>query len=239
MNSEFGSCSPLLTTTYKAGIYNWSADFRPYFQMMNPSPPAMFIIPGMNVGCMPYDAISSSTLECFFSSACLNITAQWISNLSASDRPKPLNNSKLTKFLVNSSIASILDEQMIDRWNNTVDFAAYYSICAPSQCTYTFIGHENFLYVIALIIGLVGSLNISFRIIAPLKIQVGRYLIQKIRNKRNRPNICPSEAQQCTYKKNHVMHFYTILILKRIILCSSEQYSGCWFFRYICFNYTT
>ena len=201
MNSNFGFCGPLNSATYKAGIYDWSADFRPYFQMMNPSPAAIFVIPGMNVGCMPYDAISSSTLECFFSSSCLNTTAQWISNLPSSAWPKSLNSSKLTKFLLNSSIASIMDQQMIDQWNNTVDFDAYYRICAPTYCTYTMIGSENFLYVIALIIGLAGSLNIGFRIMAPLIIQFARFIIRKLSRKPNRPNICPTKTQKSMSKK--------------------------------------
>lgn len=196
MNSNFGFCSPVTTVTYKAGIYGWSAEFRPYFQMMNPTPSAIFIIPGMHVGCMPYDAMASSTLECFFSAACLNTTAQWISNLPGADWPKPLNNSKLTKFLLNSTIASIVNEQMIDLWNHTVDFAEYYRICAPTQCTYTFVGREKFLYVIVLVIGLIGSLNITLRILAPLIIRIVRKIIQRIFHKRNQPNIGHHGTQQ-------------------------------------------
>jgi hypothetical protein len=201
MNSNFGFCSPITTATYKAGIYGWSAEFRPYFEMMNPTPSALFIIPGMNVGCMPYDAIINSTLECFFSAACLNTTARWISNLPAADWPKQLNSSKLTKFLLNSTIASIMDEQMIDQWNNTIDFTAYYRACAPTLCTYTFVGRNNFLYVIVLVIGLIGSLNITLRILAPLIITVYRMIIRRISEKRKQPNIDHHATQQSMSQK--------------------------------------
>ena len=216
MNSNFGFCHPLSTPTYKAGIYEWSGEPRPYFRMMNPSPPALFIIPGMNVGCMPYDAISSSTLECFFSSSCLNATAQWISNLPASAWPKPLNSSKLAKFFVNDSVASIMDQQMVDEWNNTVDFAAYYGICAPSQCTYTIVGSENFLYIVALIVGLVGSLNVGLRIVAPIIMKLARRITHIIAKKPNRPNDYPSEIQQ-SMAKNSLILLYVVLLLKRTI----------------------
>lgn len=208
MNSDFGFCGPQSTATYKAGIYNWGAEFRPYFQMMNPSPPALFIIPGMSVGCLPYDALSSSTLECFFSSACLNTTAQWISTLPPSDWPKPLDSSKMTRFSINSTLASIMDEQMIDRWDNTVDFASYYTICAPTQCTYTFVGYGNFLDIITLFIGLVGGLNIALRIIAPLVIQVVRYLMQKFSKNISQSSIAHEDAQHSmSYNSIHRFHY--------------------------------
>ena len=201
MNPNFGFCTPVSIATYKAGIYDWSADFRPYFQMMNPSPPPLFVIPGMKVGCWPYDALSRSTLECFFSAVCLNATAQWISILPPSAWPKPLESSKMTNFLVNSTIKSIMDEQMVDQWNNTVDYAAYYTACAPTECTYTFVGQANFLYTITLLIALVGSLNIALRMIAPLIIKISRSLIEKFSKKKKQPTIFHDNAQQSMSQK--------------------------------------
>ena len=202
MNSDFDFCDPQSKATYKAGIYDWSAEFRPYFQMMNPSPPARFIVPGMNVGCMPYDALSTGTLECLFSSACVNSTAQWISNLPMADWPKPLDRSKLTKSQFNSTVASIVDQQMIDRWNNQVDFADYYRICAPTQCVYTFVGHENFLYIVTLLFGLFGGLNVTLRIMAPLIIEVARYIMQRFCGKKAESNSSHDEVQQSMFQKS-------------------------------------
>ena len=163
---------------------------------MNPSPPPLFVVPGMSVGCLPYDALSSGSLECFFSSACLNSTVQWISNLPVFAWPNPLDSSKLAKFLTNSTIASIMDEQMIDQWNNTVDFAAYYSACAPTQCTYTFVHRGNILYAVTLLISLAGSLNIALRIVAPLIIQGSRYLLQIFIKKKKHSNISHGNVKQ-------------------------------------------
>lgn len=238
MDANFGFCSPMKTATYKAGIYDWSAEFQPYSEMMNPSPPALFIIPGMNVGCFPYDALSITTLECFFSSACLNSTAQWISNLPASAWPKPLDISKLTMFRLNSTVASIIDEQMIDQWNNEVDFATYYKICAPAQCTHTFIGYENFFYIVTLLMGLLGSLNIALRIIAPLIIQLSRYLIQRFFKKTNQPNIPQDNMKQSMFQ-NWIDTFYFSFSIETNYLFSMQKYSCDWFFSFNCFNYRT
>ena len=194
--------------------------------MMNPSPPALFVIPGMNVGCMPYDALSSSTLECFFSSTCLNSTAKWLSNLPPSDWPKPLDSSKLTKFSLNSTIASIIDTQMIDRWNNTVDFSVYYEACAPTHCTYSFVGHDNFLYVITLLIGLIGGLNMALRIIAPLLIKIGHYLIQRFSKKTNQPNNSHDNAQE-SMLQNLFDPFYCSFSIETNRFFSFQEYSYC------------
>jgi hypothetical protein len=128
----------------------------------------------MRVGCTPYDALMNSTLECFFDPFCLNATAQIISNLSNADWPKPLNKSKQSRFLFNDSIGSILEYQMIEELNGIRNFSQYYSVCAPLQCTYTFVGYNNFIYVITMMASLFGGLTAILRIMAPTIVQFVR-----------------------------------------------------------------
>jgi hypothetical protein len=168
---NFRVCSPFIPVTYKAGIYNWSAENRPWPQMMVPQPPAVFIIPGMRVGCAPFYAIDLSTLECFFDETCLNTTARWISNLPASAWPKALNRSLLSKFQPTASIQDILAEDMVDQWNNDASFSKYYAACSPSECTYTFTRRNDVLVVLTTLIGLFGGLMVSMRMLAPLLVQ--------------------------------------------------------------------
>ena len=149
--------------------------------MMTPAPRPIFVVPGMHVGCMPYEALSSSSLECFFSPTCLNDTARWISNLPAADWPKPLKRSQLNHFLPNTSIGSLMDQQMADKWDNTLDYDAYYRACSPMQCTYTAVGHNSLLYIITLLVGLCGGFNILIRTVSPFIVKVGYLMHSRLK----------------------------------------------------------
>ena len=141
---------------------------------MIPQPPPVFIIPGMHVGCTPFQAFSGSTLECFFDPACLNVTAGHISTLPSSAWPKPLNPLLPSHFSRKATISEILAPQMVEEWSNARNFTNYYGICAPSECTYTFKQRNEPLYVLTTLIGLFGGLIVSLRILAPMIVQLFR-----------------------------------------------------------------
>ncbi|UJR12163.1 hypothetical protein I4U23_016340 [Adineta vaga] len=166
--SDFEFCNPFSTMTYKAGIYNWSAEDKDASSRTVPIPPAVYIVPGMHVGCTPYYALIPSTLQCFFDSMCINTTTQWISDLLVSQWPKPLNRSLLSKYLVNSTIETIYNEMMTDNWEIRKNFSGYYATCAPIECTYTYVTRSNYLYVLITLIGLFGGLTVVLRIVSPL-----------------------------------------------------------------------
>jgi hypothetical protein len=135
--------------------------------MMNPQPPPVHIIRGMKVGCMPYDAMIESTLECFYSAECLNGTSRWISHLPDTAWPKPLDRYILERFLPNDSIRDIIDKQMVNKWNIKRNFTAYFSGCSPIECKYSFSRQSSFIYLISLLISLYGSLTVGLHLIAP------------------------------------------------------------------------
>ncbi|CAF1286542.1 unnamed protein product, partial [Rotaria sp. Silwood1] len=170
---SFAFCNQYDKITYKAGIYKWANKSRPVYQMMDPLPPPVFLIPGMKVGCVPYDAILNSTLECFFSSLCLNTTAQWISTLPSSSWPKPLDSSKLINFLPNSSVASIMDGHMFEELKYKMNFTGYYNACAPSECMRTYTYRNSFFYAIKVLLSLYGGLTVALRSIAPMIVWLG------------------------------------------------------------------
>jgi hypothetical protein len=164
----------MTTATYKAGIYDWATQPRPFYYMMIPQPSPSYVIPGMLVGCLPYDALMDSTLECFYSETCLNETATRISSLPASARPKPLDSLRLSGYSPKDSLMQICDRQMTDRWQIIKNFSAYYSQCSPIECTY------SFHYLLSLLISLYGGLTVSLRFIAPWIAQFIQYLIARI-----------------------------------------------------------
>ena len=132
----------------------------------------------MKVGCMPFDAMKASTLECFFSASCLKDTAQRISNLPSNQWPSPLNDSGMTGFTPQSSIKDLISKQMIYGLVNRKNYTGYFTACAPLECSYTLVQYNSFMYVITLLIGLHGGLTVALRLVAPFLVKMGHRLHQ-------------------------------------------------------------
>lgn len=77
------------------------------------------------------------------------------------------------------------------------------------------VGSENFFYIVTLIVGLIGSLNVGLRIVAPLIVKLARCILRIIAKRKNRPNNHPSEIQQ-SMAENPKILFYVACILKRL-----------------------
>ena len=142
---------------------------------MEPNPAADFVFPGMKVGCLPYQALADSTLECFYSAACLHEATPWISNQPAVARSHAMNGSSMVFFSSNTPVSVIFANKMLDHWKNTTSFSGYYHACEPVQCTFTTTRKNSFIYLITLLIGLYGGLTVALRIASPGIVRLGRF----------------------------------------------------------------
>ncbi|CAF1466812.1 unnamed protein product [Adineta ricciae] len=113
---------------------------------------------GLVVGCLPVHGLRLSTLECFYSSGCLKALAIFVnSSLVLS----PLKRSIPSRFTPISStpIGTLIDELFIESWQNSSNYSSYYLICAPSNCRYTYVERNGFVYTLTTILGLYGGLT--------------------------------------------------------------------------------
>lgn len=149
--------------------------------MMNPNTEIIFSIPGVRIGCLVYNGLVTSTLECFYSTACLNRVAQLISNLPETSWPKSLNRSSLSQFSPNISIHALLDKQLVEAWEKIINFEGYYNACDPTQCIYPYKQGVGFIYIVTMLLGFLGGLIVSLRIAAPLLIQFYRTVCDRIK----------------------------------------------------------
>ena len=202
----------MFSATYKAGIYAWSDEPRDVWHRLDVYPPAIFIIPGMYVGCFPYDALIISNLECFFNWTCLNITAQLISNLPVSDWPKPLNALLSTRYLPNDTITNIYQQMMIDQWEIMKNFSSYYAACAPTQCTYTYTQRFDFLSLITILLSLFSGLTVALRIVSPFIVKLGHWLHTQFVKKYQQ-----QISQQGIVENIPIKHFYYLLLNATIL----------------------
>jgi hypothetical protein len=164
---DFTTCTWLTTATYKAGIYAWATERRPIQQVMVPHPRPDFVVPGMRVGCLPYEAFLKSDLQCFFSEDCLHQTATKISTSPPDQWPRVLSLVGLVNFTATSTVDDLLRRELVDHWHHVKSYAGYYNACVPIECVYRVERYKDVISVLTLIIGLYGGLSVVLRFVAP------------------------------------------------------------------------
>ncbi|CAF1669857.1 unnamed protein product [Adineta ricciae] len=139
---------------------------------------------GLVVGCLPVHGLRLSTLECFYSSECLTDLAVFVkSSLVLS----PLNQSIPSRFTPISStpIGTLIDELFIESWQNSSNYSSYYSICAPSNCRYTYVERNGFVYTLTTILGLYGGLTEGLPLVIWGSLQVYWKIRERIKRHRH------------------------------------------------------
>ena len=113
---------------------------------------------GMMVGCYPIEALLQTRLECFYDQQCIDSDGYFLKlNIS------PL---EVSPFNMNTTIESMLNHLMVEHYFTNISYTTYFNQCAPSSCTYSYIGYQNTIDTITSLIGLYGGVVIITRCIA-------------------------------------------------------------------------
>ncbi|CAF1167899.1 unnamed protein product [Adineta steineri] len=115
---------------------------------------------GMLSGCYPLESILQSTLTCLSDQTCIDPTKTFKALSSSS--------SISSRFPLNTTIESIVNELMVEELLSNMSYEAYYKQCAPLSCTYSYIDNRNVIDGITILISLYGGLVIIYRILAIL-----------------------------------------------------------------------
>ncbi|UJR12054.1 hypothetical protein I4U23_016232 [Adineta vaga] len=167
---KYSNCSCVLSPSCRTdmGLYERSSySFTAY--KINTYIPTMFM------GCYPNEALLASTLECFYNASCT--LALYNYPLFEKDFNLPFLNSNISS--VNMTIASIIDQLMIDSWPTVISFSDYYRECAPHSCTYQYLDRNSLLVVITTIMSIIGGLTLGFKIF----FIIGLLIIENVKNK--------------------------------------------------------
>jgi hypothetical protein len=161
-DQDFNACDcitfPVCPVSF--GFYDEFYDYMSFF------PPIMLImyLPGLRSGCMPVDAILSSSLECFYDQSCVDTIIPYL-NIPANFTVMNILTS--SRFPINSTVEAIVSELMIEDWNFNVSYDKYYNQCAPASCTYSKTVQRRFLFLLTTLIGLLGGLCAALDVIVP------------------------------------------------------------------------
>jgi hypothetical protein len=178
-------CKQNDTCVHQAGFYNWTGragvNSATNFGDLTTDPSLLFNLPGIMVGCLPYNSLLKSTLECFYNQSCIDLIQIFINQLSFIS---PLSSSR---FAQNTTVNDLLDQLFIESWNNKSSFTNYFRVCSPNSCTYSYDRRFNLLYIIVTIISLFGGLKIILVLSAPFIVKLIRRL-QKVKAGQNQNN---------------------------------------------------
>jgi hypothetical protein len=169
-----------------------------------------FNMPGFYTGCYVIEALLQSTLKCLYDQMCINELQRRIAPLSKVDATA-LNKSLPTVYFMNSTIKEVVNNLMIEEWNDSSIFENYYNQCQPIKCTYTLQTNNDIIYIVTELLRIVGGLTTALKFIIP-------FLVKFIRKKK--------QQQQRATGKFKTKTSYRVLIrdcypLKTKYVCTS------------------
>ena len=127
---------------------------------------------GMLAGCYPLEVILQTPLRCFYDQVCIDSTSTFKAMTMPSLSP--------SRFNTNSTIESIVDEVMIEEYSSNIDREKYFTKCAPSSCSYSYIDKTNFIEGMTTLISFYGGLFIVNQLIAVGIVKLFRSQSQRI-----------------------------------------------------------
>ncbi|CAF3841579.1 unnamed protein product, partial [Adineta steineri] len=182
----------------------------------------LFTVPGFYTGCYASEATFRSNFECFFNQTCL----QTIYNLTYLRSKHPFYATAMqlnsSHYDVTTSVEDIIDNLMVEEWNNETSFQFYYKQCNPYLCSYSYDVKGDISYVIAVTFGLIGGLTTILKIIIPSIVLMIRRWRQKRRIGINQP-IMNQDIQTTTTGQKLKISILTFNLFKNRNKRSEEQ----------------
>ncbi|CAF1195209.1 unnamed protein product [Adineta steineri] len=126
-------------------------------------------VKGLKIGCTPSESFRASTLECFYDRSCIDLIHEY-TNYTKSHNPLLANTSR---FSINTTIAELIDNLFIEKWNTKMNYSSYFHKCSPLHCSYTYIQKKSsFIYTITILLGLQGGLSIVLKWLCPKIVRI-------------------------------------------------------------------
>ncbi|CAF1181194.1 unnamed protein product [Didymodactylos carnosus] len=126
----------------------------------------VFVMPGIELGCLISSSTIQSNLECFYNQSCIDISKTFMQSIYSLN-VTAMNSSASSRYHPNSTLNEILALLMVEDWNSNASFPSYYKQCAPQECTYTYSAQNSVVYIATTIIGLLGGLTKVLQVIIP------------------------------------------------------------------------
>ncbi|CAF1303056.1 unnamed protein product [Adineta steineri] len=153
----------------------------------NPAVIQVYTIPEFYYACQPVESLLQSTLKCFYDDQdCLSIIINFYNVSSFNNFTRLNSSSHASRFMRNSTIGSLLSEMFIESWSESTNYSSYFAQCQPSSCSYTISQRNSLLEILTTLVGLIGGLSVSLRILVPFLVMACIGVIQRLFSQRQR-----------------------------------------------------
>ncbi|CAF1335115.1 unnamed protein product [Adineta steineri] len=147
----------------------------------NPVYIRVYSVPEFYFACEPVESLLQSTLKCFYDDQdCLDIIINFYNVSSFNNFTRLNSSSHASGFMINSTIGSLLSEMFIESWSESTNYSSYFDQCQPSSCSYTIPQRNSLLETITRIVGLIGGLSVSLRILVPFMVMACMGVIRRL-----------------------------------------------------------
>ncbi|CAF3582183.1 unnamed protein product, partial [Adineta steineri] len=164
----------------------------------NPADIQVYSIPEFYYACQPVESLLQSTLKCFYDDQeCLNIIIEFYNASFFNNFTRLNSSSHASRFMINSTIGSLLSEMFIESWSESTNYSSYFAQCQPSSCSYTIPQHNSLFDTITKIVGLIGGLSVSLRILVPFLVMACIGVIRRL---------CPQHQRTLTESTPRLLH---------------------------------
>ena len=128
---------------------------------------SLFEIPGSWCGCYMIGSLYESTFECYFNQSCIDQIYQLIASTSLNPftATAMIYNSSNTQYETTTKLQKIIEQLMIEQWNDQILFNLYFGECNPAFCIYTYNTRQDLVDILTTTIGLIGGLTTVLKII--------------------------------------------------------------------------
>lgn len=166
---QYGNCTCFGRSTciFPALVYNGSN-----FQ-------TLFFVSGFNVGCYPVEALLQSHLVCFYDITCFTKLTSFFSENIIEEKSVILNSSVPSRFTVTSTVGELLEEILVENWNQSISYSNYFDACQPMYCTYQIKTKNSVVVIIVTVTGLIGGLTSVLDIVIPYVVRLAYYMIRR------------------------------------------------------------
>ena len=177
-NSQLCFCTDTSNCTYPSGISPnlTCVDSYTYGAIIIPPTSAATQVEGLHTGCMPFESLMESTLECFYNNDCL-------SKLFDSRSVQSLKSEINSVYTINTKVNVLIQELFIENLSTVTDFELFYSECKPNKCFYSYNSKGTVAFVILTILSLTGGLFVALQIMSMFIIEFYTKIKQKCFNR--------------------------------------------------------
>ena len=143
------------------------------------------------MGCTPTESFLVSTLECFYNVSCINLIQDYVNLKNGTNmNVTPTLFANSSRFPSNKLIIDLVKDLFVESWSSNNNYSAYFTLCLPTSCSYTYVQQLNSLYTVTVILGLYGGLNVVMQGICRILI----YLLFKVHQyKKKRSSVVDAE----------------------------------------------